>query len=324
MTRHVGGTALARYREGDFGSRKSARIRAHLATCARCAALDTDLVGVTALLARAPAPAMPDHVTTRIQAALRAEASRQVPVAAGHQLRQPARSGQSAQSGQPGKRRPSRHAAGRDDAGRRWRLPKLRPQFAVRALGAAAAIAAVAGGFYGIGQLASGGQPTASSGAAGIAAAPQQRSPAAGPPLTYRVAGRPASVTPVSTNTDFRQRQLTSQVRSVLQRSGSKLPAEGPMATNSGSMQTRKSPGARVPSFGGISLSALQGCITRISAGSKVLLVDVDRYQSKRATVIVLAGPGGGTGGAQIFVVGPGCSASDSDLIARESLPGPG
>src|SRR6266581_9506263 len=76
MTRHIGAEALASYREGDLGSRKSARIRAHLAGCPRCTAIDHDLAGVTALLASAPAPAMPDQVTTRIQAALTAEAAR--------------------------------------------------------------------------------------------------------------------------------------------------------------------------------------------------------------------------------------------------------
>ncbi len=303
MTRHVGGTALARYREGDFGSRKSARIRAHLAACARCAAMDTDLAGLTALLARAPAPAMPDQVTTRIQAALMAEAASAAP--AGDRVRQ----GTSRQPAEPVRPRRSRHAAGRAARGQRWRLPELRPQLGTRALGAAAAAAAIAGGIYGVVQLAPTGQSALNTSAGGSAASESRA---------------PASFTPVSTGTNFQHERLASQVRSLLLRSGRELaPNQGTNVTG----RPKAQPGpvrTGTLSLGGISATALHGCVMRISAGSKVLLVDVDRYQDRRATVIVLAGPGGGTSGARVFVVGPGCSGTDSDLIARESLPGGG
>ena len=78
------------------------------------------------------------------------------------------------------------------------------------------------------------------------------------------------------------------------------------------------------PTFGGIGVAALQGCVTRISAGRQVLLVDVDRYQGKQATIIVVAGVAGGAGGARVWVVGPGCSRSDSDVITQASLAGAG
>lgn len=317
MTRHVGVTALARYREGDLGSRKSARIRAHLAACPRCAALDEDLAGVPALLARAPAPAMPDQVTTRIQAVLRAEAAR-APADA------PARLGTSRQSAEPVQPRRSRHAAAKAARGQRWRLPELRPQLGRRALGAAAAAAAIAGGIYGVVQLAPAGQSALSSGGTGSAASGQSGPIRLSGPTVQYGPGLSASFTPVSTHTNFQQRQLASQVKSALLRSGANLPASaGPNAARRPSPQPRHAGGGE-QSFAGIAVKALQGCVMRVSAGRKVLLVDVDRYQSKPATVIVLAGPGGGTGGAQIFVVGPGCSGSDSDLIARASLPGAG
>lgn len=321
MTRHVGATALARYHEEDFGSRKSTRIRAHLAACPRCAALDTDLAGVTALLARAPAPAMPDQVTTRIQAALRAEAT-SAPAGA------PARPGTTPRSAEAAQHRRSRHAAGKSARWRRWRLPDLRSQVGRRALGAAAAAVVIAGSVYGLAQLASAGQPALSSGATGAGSAgAAQNGPArlSGPSVQYGRAGQPASFTPVSTNTNFRRRQLASQVKSALLRSaGSNLPTTAvPNPANRASPPSRHASGGE-QSFAGIAVKALQGCVVRVSAGRKVLLVDVDRYQSRPATVIVLAGPGGGTSGAQIFVVGPGCSASDSDLITRASLPGGG
>ena len=336
MTRHVGAETLARYREWDLSSRKSARIRAHLPGCARCTALDEDLAGVTALLASAPAPAMPDQVTARIQAALRAEAAREVPVSAG---RQPGRSRQggergkrrqSRQHGEPGKRRQSRHAAGRDGTVqdgtvRRLRLPELQSRLAVRVLGAAAAVAVVSGGIYGVIQLAAGGVPAATSGAAGSMAGPLRHAAAqpAGPSLKYNKAGRAAGFTPVSTGTDFQQHQLASQVSGVLRRSAPQLPtASGPAAnalpsSSPGELSGQRSTGAEF--FHGIAVSALQGCVTRIAAGGKVLLVDVARYQGRPATVIVVAR---GPGDRRIFVVGPACSSSDGDVIAQASLPG--
>ncbi len=334
MTRHVGAETLARYREGDLSSRKSARIRAHLPGCPRCTALDEDLAGVTALLASAPAPAMPDQVTDRIQAALRAEAAQEVPVSAG---RQP---GRSRQDGEPAKRRQSRHAAARGGTVqdgtvrggtvrggtvRRLRLPELQSRLAVRVLGAAAAVVVVSGGIYGVIQLAAGGVPAATSGAAGSMAGPLRHAAAqpAGPSLTYGPAGRPAGFTPVSTGTDFQLQQLASQVSSVLRRSAPQLPtASIPAANASPSSSPSKLPGngsAGAETFRGIAVSALQGCVTRIAAGGKVLLVDVARYQSRPATVIVVAR---GPGDRRIFVVGPACSSSDSDVIAQASLPG--
>ncbi|HLQ57617.1 MAG TPA: hypothetical protein VK162_25515 [Streptosporangiaceae bacterium] len=336
MTRHVGAETLARYREGDLGSRKSARIRAHLPGCPRCTALDEDLAGVTALLASAPAPAMPDQVTDRIQAALRAEAAQEVPVRAGRQpgrSRQdgePGKRRQSRQHGEPGKRPQSRHAASRDGTVqdgtvRRLRLPELQSRLAVRVLGAAAAVVVVSGGIYGVIQLAAGGVPAATSGAAGSMAGPLRHAAAqpAGPSLTYGPAGRPAGFTPVSTGTDFQLQQLASQVSSVLRRSAPQLPtASIPAANASPSSSPSKLPGngsAGAETFRGIAVSALQGCVTRIAAGGKVLLVDVARYQSRPATVIVVAR---GPGDRRIFVVGPACSSSDSDVIAQASLPG--
>jgi Putative zinc-finger len=318
MTRHVSAEALARYREGDLGSRKSSRIRAHLAACPRCTALDQDLAGVSALLASAPRPTMPEQVTARIQAALIAEGARQVPLSAG---REP---GRPELASQPGR---SRHAAGRTRDGRRWHLPELLSPVAVRAFAAAAAAVAIAGGIYGTVQLA-GDQPGATSGSASASnAAGSERHGLAltGPPLAYGSASHPADITPVSTGMNFQPGLLKSQVRSVLPRSGANAPMSHPQAT-AGKPGAFAGPSVTTPdkrSFSGLPISALRGCVTRISAGRKVLLVDVDRYQGKRATIIVIAGAGG-AGGARVWVVGPGCSRTGSDVIAQASLPGAG
>jgi hypothetical protein len=349
MMRHVGAETLARHREGILGGRKSARIRAHLARCSRCAALQADLAGVSALLANAPQPAMPEQVTARIQAALLAEAARTAPLGAAReagQSREPGRlgelgesreAGQSREPGQPGEPRlprvpgqprelakpgHSRHATGRGGSGR-WGLPELRSPLAVRALAAAAAVVVIAGGVYGAIQLA-GGQ-SGINGAASSAAAPAHAAiPGVGPPLRYTSAGRPADITPVSTSMNFTSRQLTSQVRSALN-SGRSLHNLAPEASvqrsaSAAPLTAAGGQGGVRSFFGGVSVTALQGCVQRISAGRQVLLVDVGRYQGRPATVIVVkAGHG-----SRILVVGPQCSRSGSDVIARASLPGAG
>ncbi len=317
MTRHIGAEDLARYRERDLTGRKSARIRAHLTGCPRCVALDEQLAGVTALLASAPAPVMPDQVTARIQAALRAEAARPMTAAAGARaetlLPPPTESGQ---------RGPSRHAAGGAGGRRNWRLPELRSRLAVRALGVATAAAAIAGGAYGVSQLGAAVPGGASSTAAGGSLAGPLRTPTrlTGPALHYAQAGRPATVLPVATGTNFVQQHLASQVAATLRRAGRNLPENqgADITSHPGSHPVPASTGQRRQSFGGIPVGVLQGCVTRISAGRPVLLVDVARYQGRQATVIVVAG---GTGGSRVFVVGPGCSGSDSELITQASLP---
>ena len=185
----------------------------------------------------------------------------------------------------------------------------------------------IAGGVYGTIQLTAGGQPGAQSSAAGAAAAPA-RLPASslGPSLRYFVAGKKAEFTPVSTGTDFQPRQLRSQVRNALQpnhrlsaNAGNGATSVPSAVSSPGATPGRHGPGPESSqSFAGLSVAALQGCVTRIAGGSRVLLVDVGRYQGRPATVIVTAAPGGGS---RIWVAGPGCSKSDSDLIAQATLP---
>ncbi len=266
---------------------------------------------------------MPDQVTARIQAALMAEAARPALATAGARPGAP-------QPAEPA-RRQSRHAAGRAGGSRRWRLPELRSQLAVRALGVATAAAVIAGGAYGISQLGPAGQTATSSsaaggsGAAGNAAVPRPAR-VSGPVLHYRQAGQAVTFTPVSTRTNFTQQQLTSQAAAALRHPVRSPPQfHGPAISNRpGAHSAPAVHGQSGQSFRGIPVGALQGCVTRVSAGRTVLLVDVGRYQGRPATVIVVAGPAGGTGGSRVFVVGPGCSSSESNLIAQASLPAAG
>ncbi len=73
---HLDPDVLAEFRAGLITGRRGARIGAHLVACDRCAAVDDELAGVSALLATVPAPAMPDSVARRLDASLAAEVTK--------------------------------------------------------------------------------------------------------------------------------------------------------------------------------------------------------------------------------------------------------
>src|SRR5260370_427028 len=60
-------------------------------------------------------------------------------------------------------------------------------------------------------------------------------------------------------------------------------------------------------------------CVTRLAAGRDVLLVEVARYEGHRATVIVAA-TSASARKLSVWVVGPGCSAARSDVIAHRTI----
>src|SRR5215831_172369 len=308
MRPHASAKTLARLQQGDLSPRRSSRIGAHLARCARCRALSEDLAGVTTLLASVHPPPIPEHLAARIQTALATEASRRGAPSRGAPSRGLLPDGQEAAAAAPGPGRPPR--------------ARLRPAVALRALAAAAAVVVVAGGVYEITQL--GASSTSSSSASSPARRPlaptaggsavNGSAAQAGPALPYRHAGGQDTVTPVMTGTDYQPEQLSSQVAAQLAKHGhiaagavpnamSPPATRGPAAAQGGEQAT----------FGPSSVLALAGCVNRIAAGQLVRFVDVARYQGAPATVIVTqASPGGPE---QIWVVGAGCSASRSDVL---------
>jgi Putative zinc-finger len=337
MRPHVGAKTLARYRQGDLTARRNARIGAHLAGCARCRARSEDLAGVTTLLASVHPPPIPQHLTARIQAALATEAAARAgeqalagkarpgeqaaaaaaPAGTGPGRTGPAGTGPAANGRHPRQEMP-RH-------GRRPGLRRLGSPVALRALAAAAAVVLLAGGVYELIQL--GASSTSSSSAGSPAAGPEvtapasqsRGAPAAGLALPYQHAGGTASITAVMSGTHYTPGNLSGQVAAQLARHGQNSAVAGPNAA--GPDQTHSPAavsGGQAGTFGGIPVPALAGCVNRIAAGGHVLLVDVARYQGARATVIVTQPAAGGP--EQIWVVGPGCSASRSDLLHHAEL----
>jgi hypothetical protein len=307
MRPHVGAKTLARYRQGDLSQRRSSRIGAHLAGCARCRARSEDLAGVTALLASVRPPPIPEHLAARIQAALATEAATRVTPSAGKAPADekaaaaapaPAGTGPGGTGPAANGRRPRPEVPGH---GRRPRL--ARPAVALRALAAAAAVVLLAGGIYGLTRL--GASSTSSS--AGSAAGPAVPAPAS--------QSAPGSITAIRSGTDYTPGNLSSQVAAQLARRGRNGAVAGPNAT-SPAHSPAKASGGRAAAR--ISAAALAGCVHRIAADERVLLVDVARYQGAPATVIVTQPAAGGP--ERIWVVGTGCSASRSDLLHHAML----
>jgi hypothetical protein len=319
IKRHVSAEEIARFGEGDASARKAARISSHLASCHQCAKVRDDLAMVPALLAGTTTPPMPDHLAARIQTALMTESARRA----------------SPDAGSRGDTRPARQAAAWS-----WsRIPGLSGRPASWVTAAAAAIVIAGGGSYliasgnGSGSNSTSGSNSAagsrsSSGSAASAprtaaganvpAAPVKRG--LGPELEYQRAGQPAQFTPIVTGTNYVPSQLTSQVQGTLTEYRKAVATSSP----AGKVVPHATPGlsatqnGATSQIGSFAPSALEGCATRISAGARVVLVDVASYQGSPAAVIVTEMAGGPE---QVSVVGTGCSASSSDVLTRTTLP---
>ena len=295
MSGHVNAEALALCREGLLGKRRTARTEAHVSRCARCAEVDAGLGALPALLALSSIPPMPAELTARLSGVIAAEAR--------DTTRDTAATRDSAAT------RDTEPASG----GRR---PRGRPAVTRKVLAfAAAAVVLVAGGGYLLSRLPS---PSSSGSSASSAAGP---APAAGPAARAgaNAAAGDSGLTVISSGTDYRPGQLAAQVAGVLARYA--IPAAGEFApvpirpTPTSAAQPSQ---VQQPSR----LAAPPGCVARIAAGLHPRMVDEARYNGRAATIIVL--PAAAQGPAQVWVVGPACSGSRSDVIAHVAMAGSG
>ena len=194
-------------------------------------------------------------------------------------------------------------------------MPDMTPKFALSALAATAAVAVIVFAMVDIVQ--SGSPQRSNSAAAPSAAKPASGAAAAtrGPALDYHRGVRAASITPVSTGTNFTAGRLTAQVAAAMTKYGSTGATAGPMSPASHAPLAQA---GRAATFAKLNLAALQGCVNRIAAGDLVMLVEVARFQGGPATVIVTEVAAGGP--RQVWVVGTGCSASRSDVLRQSAL----
>jgi len=348
---HFSAEELASYRAGAIDADRAARISAHLADCARCAGVDSDLAGVTALLAEVPVPPMPDRLTERVQAAIAAESQRR---AAGLDA---ARAGEALTgstsldadlAGSPdgvppqgGRRSPvplrARSRRRRTRARRSiWTSPLVlgglaaTGVFAVVVIGAAVALSH--------GTL--GPESTAGSQPANSRPLPAPKQPVGGPArqsnnavglpsavqVTYGTAsGRARSALVYASGRNFTRANVAASVRSTVSREGmfgtilngpGSTPSPQTPPTHEHSQSRGTAPAA--PEVGGIRVGQIAGCLSAAAISNGVLVVEIAHYQGKPAMIIVskLIGKS-----YRVTVLGLRCSASQADVIARITVP---
>jgi hypothetical protein len=336
---HADAQQLAAFREGLLPARKAAKIAAHLSSCPRCAEVDAQLAAVTTILARTPAPPMPASLAARLDAALAAEIAR-APMAASPSdaaaaspagaappadaasrpaaasppgADSPVGAASPAGAPAPGERAGHRAgpASGRDAAGRRARPSRSPWRLTPRLAAAAAAVVLVAGGGYAIARVALAGnssEQTSSAGSSASRSAPSgsaaARAPEAAPGAAIR-GGLPL----VASGTSYQPGQLPAQVGAVLKRY--------PAPEGSPGRPTVASPVSPQSAF-----PQLNACVSHLAGGQRPRLVDIARYGTRPAAVIVVPVPSTTT--LRVWVVGPGCTGRGGDVIAQSSMPAPG
>jgi hypothetical protein len=309
MIGHPDADTLAACREGLLRSRRSARIRAHLARCSRCASLDRELAAVTTQLASVPAPRIPDELAARLDSVLAAES------AARARGESPAREGIPATAGAAdgaanGRSGPAGRARPRPDRPRSTRPVRPWRVTALRAASVTAVLLVIAGGGYGVSRLLQGGNSAASSSASGGsqrapgttpgAEVPGQGGNSAAGPSRAGLMIPSGGVSLVHSGTDYQPGQLAAQAEAVLAR----RPA------TSGGQSTSAVP------------STLAGCVRLVAGIARPVLADEASYRGQSATIIIRA-PARARAG-YVWVVVPSCSAADRRVISTAVLPASG
>ncbi len=282
---HLDTDVVAEFRAGLITGRRGAKIAAHLAGCDRCAALDDELAGVSALLASVPAPPMPDSVAQRLETVLAAEVARKNYAERG-EVDRPGESGA-----------PDRRPAKRGFRLATWRV-----------LVPAGAVAVLAAGGFGLSQItrgpegqtasssAAGTAPASASAAAGSAAKGLSRVPVPsastinGTALAPRRALPQAYLRVVTSHTDFTRAQLKQQLVAAL-----RVP-EG--TTHAAPTQTR-------------------GCVAKVAGKASLVRVYSALFEGQPATIIVARTGQHDTA----WVEGPSCSAARADLVDTITMP---
>jgi hypothetical protein len=298
---HVDAEVLAELSAGLIDGKRATRIHAHLAGCQRCAQRSAELTEISTLLASVPSPRMPDDVVTRLDAALAREAAhRSAPATA------PAR-------GDDQDTADSVVSFSRIAKGRRRVLTS---PVAARAFAAAAAACVVAAGGYTAVQLTSGSSagngpstPKHVAGGGGTARGPSTGGPHAVPFIprtgTGKVSGPDKQLTfkVVDSGIDYRNASLGTQIKTEL----NKVVALRPATSSSGARALHTPTPQQY------------ACVSDVTGGTAPALVDSAHFQGRPATIIALSHAGNQV--SQAWVVGPSCSASDTDILEHVNLP---
>jgi hypothetical protein len=316
MTRHVSDQVLASYRERGLRRVRAARIRGHLAGCARCAGVYADLGAVSDVLAAVRLPSMPDHLAARLQGALAAEA-------AARTARAPGAAGTGRDlAGDPATRpavpgRPDLPVRGKRQHRPRQRASWLGSPLALRSLAAAGAVVIVAGGGYLLAANFNPSGPASTAGSSGVsrpgprAAAPQRQSSSTIGSLPYGKDGSVGVATAIQSRFDFEPSTLAAQVRREI----ANVRPQAAAGNGSTAPAPTHGPATHIE---GLDLAVLGACVSHVAAGRQVLLIDVARYEGTPATVIVTAASAATR--LSVTVVGAACSAGRSDVLYRVTI----
>ena len=285
-----------------------------------------------AALASLPVPPLPEAIASRLDTALAAAATERSASASGT-LPAAAERGPEGlrRARQPGRR--GRHGAGRE-RGRSW-SPSL-----VRGLAAAGVVAVLAGGGVVIARLATGTAATrAASPAVGSAASasgavsrgsalvpgsasgtqplptPTGQAASAVATVPYRLGGSRATAVVIASGSDLSAPGLAAAVR----RAVGQAVAAGPVRRSASATGSQSSAGV----LAGVDLARLSGCVTNVAAGSRVLVVEVARYQGRPA-ILIVSQASASASGWRVTIVEPGCSAANADVISRGAMPASG
>jgi hypothetical protein len=331
VRRHLSAETLALHREGAVSASEAANIRAHLAACPGCSAIDAQLADVPGVLSAAQWPPMQQSVYARIQMAIASESAARGPAGLAPDAGVAPATGDDAGTRRAGEFVPAQ-IPGRPDLPerRRRRFPRFpRPNWSSpllqRGLAAAGAIVVIVGA----GMLFANAR-SSPSGAGSTAGAPAVPSPASRPTATGgQVAHRPAAggqvrvnyqrhgqvsnTTAVVSDANFNKQSLLHEVR----RKVASVPSmgnvgPGPQALSSASAASL--PGA----FG---MPQLESCLNEVASGRMVLITMIARYLGTPAAIIVMR-----AASAHIFnvvVVGFACSVANPAIITTLTVPAP-
>lgn len=299
MKRHASADELADLAAGAVKPRKAGKIAAHLASCAHCTEVSSQLSGVSRMLASVATPPMPAHLSDRIEAALASESVQRL---ASEPATEAGRRDLPASGHHP---RPSRQ---------RWRIFGLSGP-ASRLVAAAGALVIIGAGGYEIATHVStnaGTRGTASSAGSGHVPPNQLKY---GPNVSYRQAGATKSLATVTADTNFTGAKLGAEAVAAVKAARqngvvpgsaavSKSAASAPAATHA----TGASQGTNSPNQG-----RLTGCVDKIAAGKAVLLVELANFDGRSATIIVIASVNSNS--ASVWAVRSTCSAANTQVL---------
>ena len=285
------------------------------------------LSAVTAYLSSVPAPTLPDAFEARISAALATEAAERAASGPADDAT-PAVAARTLEPASTRTRRGRHHGGGG-------------PRRASRALLTSGSVVAVclvlvgfvvllsrnastsssssaAGAAAGSNSSAASSSGSGSSSAAGTSAVPNLPGPA-----STKFGGNVSNFTVTTSGTKYQAATLAAQVRARLAASGimTQAPsASAPAASASSASSTAPAPSASSSALAASSSSgapvptALRGCVLRLTGGVLPRLVDRATYQGEAAYIIA--------GSNRVWVVGLGCTAAKTELIASVPLAG--